>query len=55
MSEQELIEFEQRIVMGASKAFQRLINEKKKVNEELVFANNGHIFRIKATDFEKMI
>ncbi len=54
MSEQEVMEFEQRIVMGANKAFQRLVNEKKKVNEELVFANNGQIFRIKAADFDKM-
>ena len=54
MSEQEIVEFEQRIVTGVNKAFQRLVNEKKKVNEELVIANNGQIFRVKAADFHKM-
>ena len=54
MNEQEMIDFEQRIVIGVNRSFKRLITEKKKVNEELVFANNGRVFKMKAADFEKL-
>lgn len=53
MSEQELREFEENIVKGASVAFQRLLSQKKKENGELIFSRNGHIFRVKATDFDE--
>lgn len=53
MSEQEVREFEENIVKGANMAFQRLVNEKKKENGELVFSRNGSIFRVKAVDLEK--
>lgn len=53
MSEQEIREFEENIVKGASIAFQRLVNEKKKENGELVFSRNGNIFRVKAADLDK--
>lgn len=52
MSEQEVKEFEEKIVKGANIAFQRLVNEKKKEDGELVFSRNGHIFRIKAAELE---
>jgi hypothetical protein len=54
MNEQEVREFEESIVRGAHIAFQRLVNEKKKEDGELVFAKNGHVFRIKAADIEKI-
>ncbi|MDH6358457.1 hypothetical protein [Parabacteroides sp. PF5-9] len=54
MSEQEVREFEENIVKGANIAFQRLVNEKKKDGGELVFSRNGHIFRVKATELEKL-
>ena len=53
MSEQELREFEENIVKGAHVAFQRLVSQKKKENGELVFARNGHIFRVKASEIDK--
>lgn len=55
MSEQEVREFEENIVKGADIAFQRLVNQKKKENGELVFSRNGHIFRVKAADMEKFV
>ena len=50
MNEQEVREFEENIVKGANIAFQRLVNQKKKEDGELVFSRNGHIFRVKAVD-----
>ena len=55
MSEQEVREFEENIVKGANIAFQRLVNQKKKEDGELVFSRNGYIFRVKAADLEKGI
>ena len=46
MNEQEVREFEENIVKGANIAFQRLVNQKKK--------ENGHIFRVKAVDLDKI-
>ena len=43
MNEQEVREFEENIVKGANIAFQRLVNQKKKEDGELVFSRNGHI------------
>lgn len=53
MSEQEVREFEENIVKGANIAFQRLVNQKKKEDGELVFSRNGYIFRVKAVELEK--
>lgn len=53
MNDQELREFEENIVKGASIAFQRLVKEKKKENGELVFSRNGQIFKVKAADLDK--
>lgn len=55
MNEQEIREFEENIVKGAHLAFQRLVNEKKKENGELVFSRNGHIFRVKAAELDSHI
>ena len=52
MSEQEDREFEENVVKGANLAIQRLVNEKKKENGELVFSKNGYIFRVKAADLD---
>ena len=54
MNEQEVREFEENIVKGANIAFQRLVNQKKKEDGELVFSRNGHIFRVKAVDLDKI-
>ena len=53
MNEQEVREFEENIVKGANIAFQRLVNQKKKEDGELVFSRNGHIFRVKAVEGKK--
>ncbi len=52
MTDKELREFEENIVKGANVAFQRLVNQKKKENGELIFSRNGHVFRVKASDFD---
>ena len=52
MNEQEVREFEENIVKGANIAFQRLVNQKKKEDRE--FSRNGHIFRVKAVDLDKI-
>lgn len=53
MNEQEIREFEENIVRGANIAFQKLVNQKKQENGELVFSRNGNIFRVKAADLDK--
>jgi hypothetical protein len=50
MNERELCRFEENVIKGASLAFQRLVKKRKEDNGELVFARNGQIFRVKATD-----
>lgn len=52
MTEKELREFEESIVKGANAAFRRLVSQKKKENGELIFSRNGHVFRVKASDFD---
>ncbi len=54
MNEQEVREFEENILRGAHIAFQRLMSQKKKEDGELVFSRNGHVFRVKATDLDKV-
>jgi hypothetical protein len=50
MNERELSKFEESVIKGASIAFQRLVKKRKEENGELVFARNGQVFRVKATD-----
>ena len=54
MNEQEVREFEENIVKGANIAFQRLVNQKKKEDGELVFSQNYHILRVKAFNIKKI-
>ncbi|MDR2496247.1 MAG: hypothetical protein LBD21_03890 [Tannerellaceae bacterium] len=54
MDEQEIRQFEESIVKGANIAFQRLVNQKKRENGELVFSRNGKIFRVKAEDLDHL-
>lgn len=53
MNEQEVRNFEENIVKGANIAFQRLVNQKRRENGELVFSRDGQIFKVKAVDVEK--
>ena len=46
MNEQEVREFEENIVKGANIAFQRLVNQKKKEDGELVFSRNLSLIHI---------
>ena len=39
---------------NSKRIFQRLVNQKKKEDGELVFSRNGHIFRVKAVDLDKI-
>ncbi|HXB41034.1 MAG TPA: hypothetical protein VNZ49_10865 [Bacteroidia bacterium] len=42
------------ILEGITKAVQKLINQKAKLNEELVFVDkDGKPYRVKATDLKK--
>lgn len=50
MSELETRELRDNIILGLNIAFQRLIQEKKKTNSELVFANKGRVIKVKATE-----
>ena len=54
MNEQQVREFEENIVKGAHLAFERSVSQKKKENGELVFSRNGHVFRVKAADLDKI-
>ena len=54
MNEQQVREFEENIVKGAHLAFERLVSQKKKENGELVFSRNGHVFRVKAAELDKI-
>ncbi|MDR2384772.1 MAG: hypothetical protein LBD80_03775 [Tannerella sp.] len=52
MNERELRKFEEIVVRGTHLAFRKLVKERKKTDGELVFARNGHIFKIKASDLD---
>ncbi|MDR1458983.1 MAG: hypothetical protein LBI60_02060 [Bacteroidales bacterium] len=51
MDEKEIIEIRTKILKGISLSFRRLVEEKKKNDEELVFFKKGKIIKIKARDF----
>jgi hypothetical protein len=53
MNEQEVKEFDENIVKGAGLAFQKLVDEKRKQNGELIFSKDGSIFKVKATKIVK--
>jgi hypothetical protein len=51
MEEKEITEIRTKILEGISLAFRRLVEEKKKNDEDLVFSQNGKIIKIKAREF----
>lgn len=51
MSEIQIQEMQDKILKGIALSYERLIEKKKKNDEELVFADeNGKIIRVKARD-----
>jgi len=50
MSELETRELRDNILNGLNISFQRLIQEKKKNNSELVFSNKGKVVKVKAAE-----
>jgi len=52
MSEFEIKETREKILKGLTIAFQRLVEQKKKSGEELVFSQDGKIVRIKAGEID---
>jgi hypothetical protein len=52
MNERELRKFEEIVVRGAHLAFQKLVKERKRTDGELVFARDGHVFKIKASELD---
>ncbi|MDR0604007.1 MAG: hypothetical protein LBG80_06875 [Bacteroidales bacterium] len=51
MEEKEIFEIRTKILEGISLSFRRLVEEKKKNDEDLVFSKNGKIIKIKAREF----
>ena len=47
---EEMKEVEQKILQGLELAFQRLVEEKKREDGELVFSKGGKIYKVKALD-----
>ncbi len=47
---EEMKEVEQKILQGLELAFQRLVEEKKREDGELVFSKGGKIYKVKARD-----
>lgn len=50
MSELETRELRDNILNGLNLSFQKLVQEKKKENSELVFADKGKMIKVKATE-----
>lgn len=50
MSELETRELREEIVNGLNISFEKLVQEKKKSNSELVFATKGKVIKVKATE-----
>lgn len=55
MSEIEIKDIRERILKGLSVAFQRLVVQKEKNGEELVFSEDGKIVKIKASKISKTL
>ena len=53
MSELEIKEIREKILLGLSVSFQRLVEQKERNGEELVFSQNGKIVKVKAADIRK--
>lgn len=52
MSEQEKRDLRTKILSGITLAFERLVEQKKREDAELVFSEDGKIVRIKARDLK---
>ncbi len=50
MSELETRELRDNIVNGLNLSFQKLVQEKKRNNSELAFAEKGKMIKVKATE-----
>lgn len=50
MNEQETREIRDDIIRGLDETFTKLVNEKKKSNSELAFAENGEVVKVKAVE-----
>lgn len=50
MSEQEKRDMRDKILHGIALAFERLVEQKKREDGELVFSENGKIVRVRARD-----
>ncbi len=50
MSELETRELRDNIVNGLNLSFQKLVQEKKRNNSELAFADKGKMIKVKATE-----
>ena len=53
MSDIEIKEIREKILRGIFVAFQRLIEQKERNGEELVFSQGGKIVKVKAADISK--
>ena len=52
MSDAEIKEIREKILKGIALAYERLVEQKKKDDGELVFSENGKIVRVKARDLK---
>ncbi len=52
MSDKERNDFREKIIKGLTLAFQRLVEQTKKDDGELVFSKNGKIVTVKARDLK---
>lgn len=50
MNETEIQELEEKLLKGIALAYQKLVEQKKKEDGELVFSQNGKIITVKARD-----
>jgi hypothetical protein len=52
MGEKEIVELREKILSGIALAYQRLVEQKSRNDEELVFSQNGKIVKVKARDLK---
>lgn len=50
MNEQETRELRDSILTGLNLSFEKMIQEKKRTNSDLVFASKGKMVKVKATE-----
>jgi len=52
MDKKEIEEIREKILKGMALAYERLVEQKKKEDGELVFSENGEIVTVKARDLK---